>query len=102
MFRAGIGEIFRGEDGLLSGKRIIGTTCITVGLALTIRASIYSSSLSEQAVLIAPVFAAGLAMWGITSVASYYASKLESTENISNKAIEENASNPTIEIKQNT
>jgi hypothetical protein len=102
MFRAGISEIFRGEDGLLSGKRIIGTTCMVVALVLTVRASIFGGDLSGQAVLIAPIFGAGLAMWGITSMASYYQSKLESTENISNRAIEENASNPTIEIKQNT
>lgn len=59
--------IFKGEDGYWSGKRIFGTICLITALILTIRAALVGIDLSGQAVLISPVFGAGLALWGISS-----------------------------------
>lgn len=89
------------DNGQFSGKRALGSFCILVGLGLTAHASMLClDKLAEQTMLIAPVFATGLAFWGLTSWQTIQTNKQISNENITNTAIEEDADNPKIEIKQ--
>lgn len=69
-----------GEDGHLSGKRVLGTLCIIAAIFLTGKASMEcQDKLEAQAIIIAPLFATGLTFWGITSMSDYYRSKLNKT-----------------------
>jgi len=58
---------FEGKDGKFSIRRALGSLCIIVGLVLTSRVSILcADKIAEQTMLIAPLFATGLAFFGIT------------------------------------
>ena len=71
--------ILKDIHGEFSGKRILGTLCVLVGLILTGKASFFcQDKLSEQAIIIAPLFATGLAFWGITS---YFDKKNQTIDN---------------------
>jgi len=69
---------FEGKDGRFSIRRTLGSLCIIVGLALTSRVSILcADKIAEQTMLIAPLFATGLAFFGITG---YFEMKGENKE----------------------
>lgn len=70
--------ILKDIHGEFSGKRILGTLCIILALVLTGKASLFcQDKLPEQAIVIAPLFATGLAFWGITS---YFDKKNQTTD----------------------
>lgn len=73
------------NNGEFSGKRILGATCVIVGIVLTIevtRAAIRKEGvpIAELTLLIAPLFGTGITFWGITA---YYQKKDDRDNNTS-------------------
>ena len=68
-----------GNDGMLSGKRILGTLLILMGMYLGWYGVVYRfEKLDPITMLIGVFFGAGLAFWGITSWTSIQAMKVNS------------------------
>ncbi len=88
------------DFGQFSGKRALGTFLIIVGIALTSLVSYRNGDkISEQTMLIAPLFVTGLSFWGLTSWQSLQTRKQDSNESISKEVIKQDVDNPKIEIK---
>ena len=94
-FLAYIENIWLDNHGETSGKRILGILCIVSGTVLTsictlaylifLRSRIDSAKamdLPQLAMLIAPLFATGLALWGITS---YFSPRKDNTNTTDNQ-----------------
>lgn len=71
---------FEGKDGKFSIRRALGSLCVIVALALTARCSILCTDrIAEQTMLIAPLFATGLAFFGLTG---YFEMKNQKKEEV--------------------
>lgn len=76
-FSGELSNIFKGFDGNYSGKRVLGTISLLLAFIFTGIAAIYNlhhtvPNIADETLLIAPLYATGLTLWGITA---YYTQK---------------------------
>ncbi len=91
-------HMLEGNDNKLSGKRVLGTALIVMGMIIGIHSVwICSDNTGNDTMMVGAFFGAGLAFWGITTWSSVKEMQMNSSTDIS-KTVASDSSTSTIQV----